>query len=312
MLTRSRSTRFAERGARRPPSVNRPRSARAGFTLFELVLVLALTGIVLGLVSAIGTRLQRQLADSESHIQTAEQLAVVSALLPLDVRSLSPSADDIRTGEARDSSLELRSIVATAVTCSAAADSLIVAPYLLAGGRQPTFPAQFGDTLWVLVDTDTAESWRAVSIRSVRSMTGACRAVSDAATRSVLDLDHLIGLQLHDSVPADAGSIVRITRPIRYSFYRSSDGHWYLGLRTWNTAVAQFNGIQPLSGPYAPPALDATRIEYYDEAGNRLTSGMGDTRSIARIEWLVESESSGGRTPIVDSVRVAVAIRNRR
>jgi hypothetical protein len=100
---------------------------------------------------------------------------------------------------------------------------------------------------------------------------------------------------------------------MRFSFYRASDGHWYLGLRSWNSAALQFNTIQPVSGPFAPVFQDrGTRFQYFDDAGSRLSPTSGDIREIARIEAVLFSENSsrslGGAR---DSLVVVVAVRNR-
>jgi hypothetical protein len=134
--------------------------------------------------------------------------------------------------------------------------------------------------------------------------------VNDASA-SVFDLDHLATLRVRDSLPLATGSAVRVTRPIRYSIYRGGDGLWYLGVRSWNAALSRFNGVQPLSGPYAAPSPAGSRIEYFDADGDRVPSGASDTRPIARTEWVLLS-SSPRDTLLPDSSRFVVAARNRR
>lgn len=286
--------------------------ARLGFTLLETLLALLLTSLVVGIISAVGTKLQRQLAGTLARLAAREELSASAAILPLDLRSLSPAAGDIRAGEARDSSLEFRAAVATGVICASSPSSIVLAPYLLANGRNLRPSIQAGDTLWILTDADTGESWRPVSIRGVHAAAGACPRASDLTSRSVFDLDHQLALDLRDSIADTAVVSGRITRPIRYSLYRAGDGLWYLGLRTWTAATAQFSGIQPVAGPFAAPSGNASRIEYFDSAGTRISSGTPDPRGIARIEWLLAAAPApgDGRTP--DSVRIVVAIRNRR
>lgn len=294
--------------ARRPGD-----AARRAFTLLEAVLVLALTGIVLGIVTGVGIRLQRQLRDTQTRIETGEQLSTVAAILPLDLRGLSPAAGDLRAGEARDSSLELRSTIASAVVCGGAVGSPLLAPFLLSGGRSSAAAALPGDTLWLLADSDSGERWLPTAIRAVRAASGSCPLFAGDAGRMVVDGGHMITADLRDTVPFESGSVARITRPIRYSIYRASDGLWYLGVRTWNSASARFNGVQPLSGPYASPGSgwDNSRIEYFDSLESAVPSGKADTRSVARIEWLVRA---GGGTAAAfprDSARIVIAMRNR-
>ena len=282
-------------------------SCLSGFTLLEMVLVLVLSGIVFGVVSGIGNGLHRQLRDTARRIEIAEELSAARAILPLDLRSLSPGGGDIRAGEARDSSLEMRSAVANGVICGITAGAVLLAPYRLPGGRSASWSAQPGDTLWVLADSDS--TWRATTIIDVRATRGSCPALISEASGSVFDLVHLATLRLRESLPLAAGNAIRVTRPIRYSLYRGGDGLWYLGVRSWNSATSQFNGVQPLSGPYAPPSPTGSRVEYFDADGNRVPSGAWDTRRIARTEWVLLS-SSPRDTLHPDSSRVVVAMRN--
>lgn len=286
---------------------------RRGFTLLETTLVLVLTALVVGIISAVGIKLQRQLGETQTRVAVGEELATAAAIVPLDLRSLSPSAGDIRAGEARDTSVEFRAAIATGVVCSAQSTTLVVAPYLIAGGRRASPSIQTGDTVWLLADADSAEGWRPAAIRSVRSLGGACSRVTDDAGRTVFDLQHLLALELRDSIADTSALVARITRPVRYSLYRAGDGLWYLGLRTWNTSLGQFNGVQPLAGPYAPPSLPfGSHIEYFDSAGRVVTPGALDTHGIARVEWVLRAAPRPSNKYATDSTRIVVAIRNRR
>jgi hypothetical protein len=233
-------------------------------------------------------------------------------VLPIDLRGLSPLGGDITSGEARDSSLQLRQTIANALVCSASASTWMVAPYLGAGGRSVVSGVQDGDTAWLLSDDDAGEHWRSVRLRAAHRTSGACSIVTDAEGAKVFDVTHLWALDLRDSAIANAGAMLRVTRPMRFSFYRASDGHWYLGLRTWNSLSLEFNGIQPVSGPFGPPSGGGgTRFIYFDTNGARVASGTADTRGIARIEAVLHAEP-GDATSARDSLTVVTALRNRR
>jgi hypothetical protein len=73
----------------------------------------------------------------------------------------------------------------------------------------------------------------------------------------------------------------------------------------------EFNGVQPVSGPFAPVPGGGTRFIYFDTNGARLTSGTADTRGIARIEAVLHAES-GDTATARDSLTVVTALRNRR
>jgi len=285
--------------------------SRRGFTLIEVIISLVLGALVLGLVFGIGRRLAKQLSGDAQRLAVGEQLASAAEVLPIDLRGLSSVAGDIAPGEARDSSLQLRQLIANALVCGVSGATWTVAPYLGAGGRSVTLGIQDGDTAWLLTDADTGEQWRPVRLRAARRAAGGCGLVADADGAQVFDVAHLWAVDLRDSVVVNAGAIVRVTRPIRFSFYRASDGHWYLGMRSWNTATLEFNGVQPVSGPFEPPTgARATRFVYFDSNGAPVASGAADTRSIARIEAVLHAEAND-TVSARDSLVVVAALRNR-
>jgi type II secretory pathway pseudopilin PulG len=288
----------------------RRQSSQSAFTVVELVLVLALGAIVLGLVSSVGARLQRHLLGEAARVAANEQLAAASELLPLDLRALSPAAGDIV--DARDSAITVRAAIGTVLVCSASGATLTLAPYLGVDGRSVPLAGQGGDTLWLLSLTDSGESWRPVRVDALRRASGSCPAL-DARDGSIFDLSRLWAAVLRDTVSISAPTIARITRPLRYSFYRAGDGHWYLGLQTWNIALAQFNVVQPVAGPYAPYASDGgPRFQYFDAMGRALTLGTARSSAIARIDVVLIGEWQALATAITaDSQRLSIALRNR-
>ena len=283
--------------------------ARPAFTLVEALITLALGALVLGMVVSVGARLQHRLLATSARLSVTEQLASAAELLPLDLRAASPVAGDIV--EARDTSLQLRTTTATGVVCSGSATSILVAPYLGPGGRSLIPTASPGDTLWLLADGDSLEQWRSFRITGTRRVAGLCSAL-DATSAPLFDTTHLWATDLLDSAAATPGTFVRITRPVRYSFYRAGDGHWYLGARSWNVAAAQFNLVQPLAGPYASPLQGGTGFRYFDASGAVLPFGAAAGRRVARVEaqFVAEAAVLGARVPI-DTERVVVALRNR-
>ena len=289
------------------------RGSRRGFTLAEITLALVLGALVLGLVSTIGNHLQQRLALQADRLAAHEQLSSAAEVLPIDLRALSPNGGDIALSEARDSSIQLRATIANAFVCAGTSTTLLLAPYLGPDGRSVAMTVQPGDTAWLLVDNDTGEVWRPVRLRAARPALGGCSPPLDASGAKVFDLAHIWSVDLADSVAAAVGAIARIKRPMRFSFYHASDNHWYLGIRSWNSATLQFNTIQPVSGPFASVSQGrGTRFQYFDDAGNRLSPTNVDIREIARIEAILLSEPSprsiaGPR----DSLVVVVALRNR-
>jgi len=292
---------------------------RAGVTLAELLVAISLTGIVLALVSALAFRQQRFYAGAFARLALAGELRETAALLPVELRGIATSAGDIRGGEARDTSLEFRATIASAIVCDVIGGRVVLPPPAPAG---TTFAAllatpQANDTAWVLMTVDTTEVWQPRRITSGGSCTGGAPPVSGGSLttpRVALGLDTL-------DATIRAGVPLRITRPERYSVYRASDGAWYLGQRDWNPTTMRFNTIQPVTGAFLAPALGGLRFRYADSSGADLPSGTMNTRSIALITIALTAETrravealggGGGARPRADSLVIAVHPRNRR
>ena len=282
---------------------------RNAFTLAEVLITLALSALVLGIAVSVGARLQHRLLAESTRLSSEEQLASAAQLVPLDLRAASPAAGDVV--EARDTSLQLRATTGTGVVCGGSARSILVASYLGPGARALTLAAASGDTLWLLVDGDSLEQWRPFRISGIRRMATSCP-VLDAGGEQLFDVAHLWAADLSDSAVVTPGTFVRTTRPVRYSFYRAGDGHWYLGLHSWNVATARFNLVQPLAGPYASSLTGGTGFRYFDARDAALPLGAADGRQVARVEMQLVAMSPGAVLPLpADTVRVVVALRNR-
>jgi hypothetical protein len=298
------------------------RSPPRGATLVELLVTTVVGSVVLTLITAVCLREQRVFTDLSDQTASSSQLQGAEAIVPIDVRAASSIAGDVR--EARDTSMELRAIVASAVVCDSAGGGVVLAPSV--PGAQ-TYGSSVlaiapGDTAWVLFVSDSTEAWRPYRIASTNSQSsGACAArgpgldaTARATPRTQLVLDSLPpGLAL--------GRPLRVTRPLRYSIYRGSDASWYLGQRDWNTATMRFNSIQPVSGPFLPPAADGVVFHYLDSAGVDLPVPVPDTRRIAVVRVELRSgtklalralASRPARGPRVDSAALWILLRNRR
>lgn len=291
------------------PNLRRARRPPEAFTLAEVLVTLTLSALVLGIAVSVGARLQHRLLAESTRLADDEQLASAAQLVPLDLRSASIPAGDII--EARDTSLQLRATTGTGIICGGSATSFLVASSLGPGGRAPTLVATGGDTLWLLTDVDSIEQWRPFRISGTRRVTGSCPAL-DAPGGQLFDVAHLWAADLRDSAAAIPRAFVRTTRPVRYSFYRAGDGHWYLGVHSWSTATARFNLVQPLAGPYASPLSGGTGFRYFDANDAALASGGANVRRVARVEMQLIAESKAPALPVPsDTERVVVALRNR-
>jgi prepilin-type N-terminal cleavage/methylation domain-containing protein len=296
--------------------------ARRGLTLVELVAALVVAGTVLAVIAGISVRQQRTVAALMNDAALAGQLRDAASMLPMDVRGADVRAGDLR--EASDTSVEVRETIASAVICDTLGSSVLLAPQI-AGAT--TFagsiaPIQIGDTTWIFTPGDSSHAWRPYRVTSVgSSRAGDCLARAPrlvgpalAAARTRLSLD---------SAPEPftiVGLPTRITRPIRYSVYRSSDGNWYLGARDWNSGSNRFNTIQPIAGPFQAPAAGTPVFRWFDTTGAVLPTPVdaGDRVALLRVALRGQTKGSDrilgsaqNTGPRRDSVSISVSVRNR-
>jgi hypothetical protein len=293
---------------------------RRGTTLLELLVTTIVGGIALTLVAAICVRQQRIFADVANGTALTTQLRDASTILPIDLSSIASGAGDIR--EARDTAIELRATIASAVVCDTLNGSAILAPAVNSASTYAGFlnPIAAGDSAWLLV-ADSSETWRAMQITGVApARAGPCHSLGPTLDATSAATPR-VSLTLENSASADwIGTPIRVTRPVRYSLYRGSDG-WSLGAREWNTTTLHFNTIQPVSGPFLSAAAGGMRLTYFDSTGAALTSPVGDPRAIALIRVDLRGQTSqavralGAAGPLatrVDSSSTSVLLRNRR
>jgi hypothetical protein len=293
---------------------------RHGATLLELVVAMIVAGIALGLVATISARQQRVVADINDRAALSAQIGDALSILPIDLGAVSTISGDLR--EARDTSLEIRATIATAVVCDTSGNRIVLAP---PGDGASTYagtlsPIEAGDTAWIMTPTDSAEEWRPVRVAVVGTApAGDCaprgpRLTGSARTAARVALSF-------DSAGANGriGAPIRVTRHMRYSVYRASDAQWYLGQREWNNTTLRFNTIQPVSGPFLSPASFGPAFSYADSTGAPLPSPVADTKAVAMIRVDVRGQTRsatralsvvGGRR--VDSAGAWILLHNRR
>jgi hypothetical protein len=290
---------------------------RAGLTLAELVIALAVAGIVLGLLTAISVREQRVFSDLADRAALASQLRDASTILPVDLRALSPTLGDVR--DARDTAIELRATIASGVVCDTAANALILAPPGADSGAVYAASiggVSIGDTVWLLGAGDSARAWRPFAVAfSGAARAGQCAPGGPRLSPAIVALPRS-QLTLSGSLPSDAvGAPLRVTRAMRYSVYRASDGAWYLGERDWNAAALRFNTIQPVAGPLLSAAAGGVAFAYRDSSASLLATPVVDGALIRMFDVALRGQTRPARTlgagPRGDSARIMIAPRNR-
>jgi len=301
------------------------RRYRHGITLIELLVALAVGGTALGLVAAISFREQQTFNDLAAVASSDAQLRDAGSLLPVDLRPLAPATGDVRAGEARDTSLELRATIASAVVCDTTTTALILAPSGQGGTAYGSVaePIEAGDTAWLYAAADTAEEWRPFRVAATSDApAGPCAGLAPELADKDKALPRVVvALDTPPALASALGFPVRITRPRRYSLYRASDGLSYLGERDWNPETRRFNTIQPVSGPFAPAAEHGLVFRYLDSTGASLAIPVANPSAIAlvQVDLRVEARNAmraPGHGAILgehaDSASVLVLVHNRR
>ena len=290
---------------------------RPGFTLAELLIALACASVLFAVTASIALRQQRLFAELADNAAATGRLREVTATLPIDLRGVSPAAGDIR--EARDTALEVRATIASAVVCDTAGRSIVLGPALAGAGTFANYltAVASSDTAWLLDLRDTLDNWIPRKITSVSSTSanGCGRGAPVASgpfSATTLTLDSL--------APARPGTALRVTRPVRYSLYRSSDGSWQVGARDWNSSTLRLNTIQPIAGPFAPPSGHGLAFSYLDSAGRELAN-PGDSSARLALIRIAAMTRAGAPARVLganatsrrtDSLDVAVFLHNRR
>ena len=263
---------------------------RSGVTLVELVVGLTLGGILLAAAGSSMLRQQRGARWVEGMTGAELQLRPVLHALPDELSLLDASAGDIGAGQASDSTLQLRSVVASTLTCDTATSAAITllpetqaVPPL---GGEARIPAA-GDSVWLY--RGDSLGWRGATVVSSSRVTTGCAIPSVAsgpAYRLTLD------------APAGVGGAtpVRVTRWERWVVYRAGDGRWYVGIRDWSTATARYLAPQPVAGPFLRtlPSGARTGFRYFDASDAPLVPDGANERSIARVRVTTLSPAAPG------------------
>jgi type II secretory pathway component PulJ len=251
--------------------------SRRGTTLVELLVGLVLSAVLLGVASRSLLRQQRAARSVGAGSASESQARHVARLLSGELAPLDAASGDVAAGQASDSSLELRAVVATALTCDTATNVVTLAP---AGAVTPPLagiaraPAA-GDSLWY--DADSL-GWRTRAVLAVARVSASCALPSASAGATYR-------LTLDAPIDVGGGTPLRLTRWERYVVYRASDGRWYLGIRDWSVAGARFLSPQPVAGPFLRVLStgERTGFRFYDSLGVSLRPNGTNERAIARV-----------------------------
>lgn len=281
---------------------------RAGATLVELLVAMTLAAVVLGASSTLVVRQRRDSASAAARASAESQLGAALMAVPSALQDLTPSAGDLAAGEARDTALQIRAVVAVGVACDSAVAQVTLSAADTGAERESSVATapRIGDTLWWWSPGGVA--WTRRRVASVASRTGVCPR-QGPASRSLLRL----GFAGPDTVPR--ASAVRLTRQVRYSFYRAGDGTWQLGIAEWSEVLHDFSPPQPVAGPFllVRPPDGRTGFRYFDASGAELPVGAqgAPAGAVARLRLtLIAPGRASGAAALERRDSVDVAFRH--
>jgi len=318
-----------------------PRGAsarRAGFTLAELLVSLVVLGIVMGAMIGVLARQQRFYRSATDLMDTRGRIRQALAVLPSDLRALSPSdtlSGGANTGDIylwNDHALEFRSVAGSSVVCWVPAVAPLTTlrlpplglPNVLTSWQ--TTPV-VGDSL--LIFDNNAIRWRVYAVTAIAPVSGGAGCPTGAgqfltAAQGALS-SYSVTVSPALSATIAVGAPVRVFRRVHYELYQETDGRWYLGffdcLSTY-VPVGHCGSLEPVSGPYqaysATPGQSGLVFAYYDSTGVVLDPAVAKARNVARIDVTLRAQtqtpitlSGGGPAVAKDTIRYTIGLRNR-
>ncbi|HUQ99150.1 MAG TPA: type II secretion system protein [Gemmatimonadaceae bacterium] len=300
---------------------------RVGWMLSELVVVLAIAGLLGTLVGATLVRQQRFYRGATELVRSREGVRDAIAVLAPDIRGLAV-ADTVRM--LADSAMEFFAGIGSSVVCASDGGWMVGLPaaHSHSGNTLTAFNVEpdTGDFVFFYRDSSqNGSQWerhRLVSFGSSAFVRGCRPSSGPQPTDSSAGLPgYVLSLASPLSSHVRNGAPVRFARRNRYSLYRSSDGEWFLGYRRCNALGPSTCGsIQPLSGPYRPYSASESEtgllFRYFDRSGHRMAPDASPL-VLGRVDITARSESrqrirEGSRTLVFgDSATISIAVRNK-
>lgn len=295
-----------------------PRRARRGFSLVELIVILALSTVVIGGLTSVLVRQQRFYRGTADLIETRSQIRQAAGIIPSDLRGVSTIGGDIL--EITDTSMVFWATIGQAVTCVGVPGSYTISipPLTLSNNNTLasfTMTPAAGDSVWVYQNgaTEAAsdDHWEAYGITGPPTISNlACGTLVNGADLNTDRYSFPIAEPLDADV--ETGNPVRFVRRTRYSLYQASDGGWYLGY----CSPACVGAPQPIAGPFLPAGGGTSGVSFsYTDVNGAVTAIPAN---IAQVSVVVRGKTEGlvdmggyKNTQVGDSLRFSVAIRNR-
>ena len=297
--------------------------ARRGFTMVELLVALALLGIVSVALYRVLVNNQRLYMAQTQRIDLAQNIRAAGSILPAEFRELDAFDGDIIA--MAPTRLELRVMRWLSFIC---------VPPVLGGaglnglqmtirGGVPGQPMFFGarepniqvDTMLIYYDGDPTsrqdDFWARGTFNAIPNAPTTCPDPEPPGAQPAVRVNfslNLLGLGPNVANAIPVGAPVRGYEHVVYQLYQpAGDTSWYVGFQ------GAVGTMQPLIGPVLTNGLT---FQYFDANGNvtaiRTNVARIDITVRGRTTAAVRSSGDAPRATIVDSVVTSVALRNNR
>lgn len=268
-----------------------PASRTAAFTTVELLVGLALAGLVVASVAGVLVTQRRFYTLYLARLEAWDAVTAGGEILASELRGLSPAAGDLYALAA--DSVALRSVVGFAYVCGLQEGG---AAWLLRGvvGSLETRPR---DSVLVFVEGEPARAdddrWHVAHIDRIEPVTTAACPGGRPAERRARVPAPVPGLR--------PGAPVHAFRPYVYRVYRDGSGRPWLGRRL------RGDPIQPVVGPMQPPPRGLS-LRPLDPVG--LPTGAAGP--VTRVRFVLRARVQLGRRAVAESAAAAAFLRNAR
>ncbi len=296
------------------------RIRRRGFTLTELIITLALLGVVGTVVARLMMDQQRFYQTTNEKLRIRRELRTALSTVPADLRSISSVGGDISSFN--DRQITFRSTYGTAIICAKpTATTLDLPPTDMARTTLATWytPPAVGDTIFAF-RTDSmgagGDSWTAHRITGVSQNLAYCPAspyLDAALDAAKVRWRITVTPAVADSVKV--GAPIRLVRSTKYELVAGVSDDFYIGRAEYLAGV--WGASTPIAGPFTPPAVTGQagglQFTMQDSLGAVINPG-GNASSISRIDVRLRGRgtSSAGVTKApMDSLVLRIALRNR-
>ena len=295
---------------------HRRSTARRGFSLVEMLIVIVLLAVVLSAVMTIFVQQQRFYSDSAAIMQTRSSTRDAASVLQSDLHALSPKSGDIYS--MGPSFIEFRAQPGSSVVCTIdGTRKILTVPPI-------NVSTESGLTSWLSapVSTDTVlildPGANAAAVDDVPAAAGNCP-ISTGLTTTAAEAAGGYTLHIEPALTATTpvGAPMRFVRRARYELYQEASGNWYLGYYDCiKQRVPSCNSLAPVAGPYVPPNVGGTGgivFSFLDSTGavTATTTLVRRVDLVARAQTGQDIHTAGyKRGPMTDSTFASIAPRN--